>query len=163
MGNGTRLEAHGVALATDLAPVTAASAAVDLAIVASADADLTEASADAVLAALAVAGAVVSVGDLTGDWDLAGDGPGVSVGRDLAGVGAGVRTGMTHGGGVLMATTSIRTAAITTTALRMRLRPTQITGITIRTDHRTHHHRNRTTTRPPRAGSPRRLSLRQTL
>ena len=58
-----------------------------LAIAASADADLAEASADAVLAALAVAGAAVSVGD------LAGDGRGASVGRDLAGVGAGVHNG----------------------------------------------------------------------
>jgi hypothetical protein len=158
MGNGTRLEVHEVALATDLAVATEASVA-GLAIAASADADSAEASADAVLAALAVAGAVVSVGDLAG----AGDGPGVLVGRDLAGVGAGVHTGMTHRGGVLMATTSTPTAAITTTALRMPLRPTQIMGITIPTDRRTHHHRNRTTTRPRRASRYRRPGLRPTL
>lgn len=162
MGNGTRLEVqvHEVALAMDLAVVTEASA-VDLATAASAD--LAEASADAVLADLAVAGAVVSVGDLAGAGDLVGDGLGVSVGRDLAGVGAGVHTGMTHGGGVLTATTSIRAAAITTTALRMRLRPTQITEITIPTDRRTHHHQNRTTTWPRRAGRLRRPGLRPTL
>jgi hypothetical protein len=150
MGSGTRLELRGVALATDLAAVAAASLAVDFTIADSSA--LAEASAEA------VAGAVVSVGDLAGEaGDLAGAGdtPGLSVG-------AGVRTGITLGG-VLIATVRTRTAAITNMALRMRLRPIQIMGITIPTDRRTQH-RNPTTTRGLNgAGSLPRPRLRPTV
>jgi hypothetical protein len=92
----------------------------DLATVVSAIADSAGmASAGVVLAA---AGVAVSVLDLAG----VGAGPGRSVGGDPVGA------------GILTDTTPIRTAATMNTAHRTRLRPIQITGITIPTDRRTH-------------------------